>query len=127
MKFKNANVITCFFGTNLNNNNFINITVFDPEKNFEVIQSSRTTTKNIIKFHNIKSAVMTVDKRQKALICSIITIENSLYLFYAGYDIISNTVFEGYIMNHYNCIIDTQYLTLNYFRETEEFISSFLF
>ena len=51
MKNNNINVITCFFGTySNNNNNFINITVFDPENNFEIIQSEVTNTKNISYF-----------------------------------------------------------------------------
>ena len=55
MKNNNINVITCFFGTySNNNNNFINITVFDPEKNFEIIHSLRTKTTNISSFNKIK-------------------------------------------------------------------------
>ena len=125
MKINKTKVITCFFGTHPDlRNHFINVTVFDPEKNFEIIKSNITTTTNITKFHNIKSAVMTVDGRQKALACATITKDNSYFLFYVGYDIISNSLYEGYIINPNNCTIISEYFTISYFRETEEFIIS---
>ena len=130
MKYNNTNVITCFFATSLlnnENNNFINVTVFNPENNFEIIQSNVTNTKNISKFHNLKSSVMTVDGRTKALACAMITIDTSLFLFYVGYDIISNRIYDGYIINPQNCTIKTWYLyfSLSYFKEIEEYITSF--
>ena len=73
-----------FFATSLldnNNNNFINVTVFDPEKNFEIIQLTRTFTKNISSFYNLKSSVMTIDGRKRALACAMIKLDNSFFLY----------------------------------------------
>ena len=123
MKYLSNNVIACFFTIPMGNNYYINCTVFDSENNLEIIKTNRTTTSGIISFNNIKSAVMTIDGRQKALVCGAL---NGTKLFCAGYDITTNTFSETIInsINNYN--IDTGYLSVSYFRETEEFLVSFL-
>ena len=84
MKHENNNVIACFLGTSLNNNNnSINCIVFD--YNFKIINISQTKTIGITNFYNIKSSLMTIDERKKALIVSKISHidnENNKYFFF---------------------------------------------
>ena len=49
MKINKNNVITCFFVTHpALNNHFVNVTVFDPENNYEIVKSNRTTKQQIL-------------------------------------------------------------------------------
>ena len=116
-----------FFATLSENNNYINCKIFNIENNNIIeINSSNTNTEGITKFHNIKSARMEVDGKSKALVCATISKGGIIYLFYAGYDINTNTFYENIIPNPNNCIINTGYIFLSYFRETEQYIASIL-
>ena len=132
MKFNDINAITCFFLAEedlFDDYNYINVKVFDPENYFTIIQSSNSTILNSSDIIFFKSAIMTVNKRQKALLCSPIILNSSLYLFSIGYDISSNFLYEKYILCPNNCKTNNVIFfdfTLSYFRETEEFITSIL-
>ena len=65
MKYSNINVISCFYILALNNEHYINCTVFNPENNFNTIQSSITKTKGITNIYSIKSEIMKVEGNQK--------------------------------------------------------------
>ena len=124
MRYSNENVISCFFNNLINNENFINCTVFKPEKNFEVIQTSKLKIEGI-KYFSIISEVMSTDDRQKVLILFIT--DDFKNIFYAGYDIQPNNFTYGYlIQNNTNIIvIETVYFDISYFKETEEFIVTY--
>ena len=63
MKNNSSNVITCFIKKS--NDLYINCTVFDSENNFEIIQTSKIHIIEESYSSSLKSAVMTVDVRQK--------------------------------------------------------------
>ena len=95
MKFNNTNVITCFFWTSIDSLYYINVKVYDPENNFEIIGKSNASSIYFNGIHNMKSTIMTVNERQKALFCSVVDPLDADYLFYyVGYDINSNTLYE---------------------------------
>ena len=122
MKYLNESVISCFFPTSFNDENFINCTVFKAEENFEIIKISYIKIKDCI-YDGLKSEVMSTDDRQKVFI--IFFIDNSKNLFYAGYDINNNNFTYGILIPEdifYNYI---SYSSISYFKETEEFIVSF--
>ena len=122
---KSEDVIACFFGTSYtNNNNIIYCIVFNSNYNF--IKSNCTRT-NINTFYNIKSSIMTSEGRNKVLIVAQILNSNSEEsIIYAGYDVNTNSFFkEGIIKDKDNCDMDTGYINLNYFFETQEFIMSY--
>ena len=120
----NNKCIVCFFATSASSNNYIDCIIFDSESDSKTIQvKQKTTRSDINSFDNIKSAVMTIDGRQKALVCTII---NGAKLFCAVYNIKTNAFTEKIIDNIDSCNIDTKYLSVSFFRETEEFIVSFL-
>ena len=115
MKNNSSNVITCFIKKS--NDNYINCTVFDSENNFEIIQ---TTKINIIVdsvSFNLKSAVMPVDGRQKAIVCG-----GEYKFLCAGYDIRTNVLTE--IIN-INQIYYYPRFKISFFVENEKFIFSF--
>ena len=128
MKYSHKNVIACFFvvnDINNSNNQFINCTVFDPD-NFLIINSTKSKTKGITNFYDIKSQIMTLEERTKALICSTVSTGN-IDLYCAGYDIKTNTLTDEIIENQLiNCNIITGFIGVSYFRETEEFIVSLI-
>ena len=125
MNYSNNNVISCFYIYYSNYEYYLNCTVFN--ENLESIQSNKTRTKGIKNVYNINSEVMTLEGKQKALVCLLISLNGKsiINLFYAGYDINSNSFKEGYIESKNNCAIDKTYFTISYFRETEEFIVCF--
>ena len=123
MKYSNESVISCFFSISINNEAFINCTVFNPEKNFEVIQTSQLKIESIDSI--IKSEVMTTDDRQKVLIVFYSYDQKSL--FYAGYDIYINNFTYGYLNKNNTYIIENRNFHISYFKETEEFIVSYFY
>ena len=126
MRYSNENAISCFFHTVINNENFINCTVFKPEKNFEVIQTSKLKIEGI-QFWSLISEVMSTDDRQKVLILFIT--DDYKNIFYAGYDIQPNNFTYGYlIQNNTNIFaIMSGYFDISYFKETEEFIVTYYY
>ena len=126
MKYSHKNVIACFFvvnDINNSNNQFINCTVFDPD-NFLIINSTKSKINGITNFYDIKSQIMTLEERTKALICSTVSI-GDIYLYCAGYDTKTNTLTEEILENQLiNCNIITGFVGVSFFRETEEFIVS---
>ena len=62
MNYSNNYSISCFHLTYLNNNFFINSTVFNSEQNFTVIQMSKTKTEGITKGNLTLSSI---DKKSK--------------------------------------------------------------
>ena len=128
MNYSNKKVITCFYGTSLTSNNYINCSVFNPENNFQIIHTTNTNTINITNFLNLKSAVATLNGRKRSLVCSIATINSVNSVFYAGYDIDTNELKEGIINlnNKYNIFISISFFSVSYFKETEEFLVSLL-
>ena len=94
MKYNSNNVITCFFA----NNNYINCTVFDSENNFAIINTS-SIIKNSKDENYLKSAVMTIDGRQKAIVCAT---DNDEVFLCVGYDIKSNILSEIIKIKNYN-------------------------
>ena len=125
MRNKSINVIACFLGTSLNNNNYINCTVF--YYNFTVNNISQTQTGGINKFYNIKSSLMTIDGRKKVLIIAKINhVDNADCIFYAGYNINTNSFKEGIIKDKTHCILNAGYIYNTFIIETEQFIVSYL-
>ena len=131
----NQKVITCFYVISSNNSNyFLNCTTFEIENFFSITnyENQKTKTSNITIFYNIKSAIDTINGRQKSLACSMIRKNSVDALFYAGYDINNNNLKEGIIneFTNYNCILMTtsgsNYFSLSFFKETEEFVVSIL-
>ena len=122
MKNINENVISCFFPTSINDENYINCTVVKAEENFEMIKTTLLKIEGSLS-DGLKSEVMSTDDKQKVLI--IFFINNNQFLFYAGYDINSNSFIYG------NQIRESIYYPslfisdISYFKETEEFIVSF--
>ena len=128
MKNSNGKVISCFFLTHLENEYFIKCSVFNPEENFKIIQSSQIKI-GAMSFYRIESEVISNDARQKALIILSLSYNEKDCLFYAGYDIHSNNfTSSGYLIEN-NCSLyngDNYYIGISYFKETEEFIVSTL-
>ena len=122
MNLEKNDVYTCFLGTVLNNNYSINCIIFD--ENFKVKNTTKTKTPGITNFYNIKSSLMTIEGRKKVLIVSSIYLNKENSIFYAGYDISTNTFKEGIIKNKANCSMTTGYINNKFFVETEEFIIS---
>ena len=120
----NENVISCFFPTSINDENYINCTVVKAEENFEMIRTTLLKIEGSLS-DGLKSEVMSTDGKQKVLI--IFFINNNQFLFYAGYDINSNSFIYG------NQIRESIYYPslfisdISYFKETEEFIVSFFY
>jgi len=128
MKYSNEKVISCFFLTYLNDEYFINCTVFKSEDNFKVFRSSQIKIE-ARNFQRLESEVISNNEKEKALIV-LFTQYNAKYcLFYAGYDIqINNFTSYGYLIDD-NCNLYYQsnyYIGISYFKETEEFIVSAL-
>ena len=123
MNYSNNRVISCFYISSSNNEYYLNCTVFNSQ-NLAVIQSNKTRTKGIKSVYHIKSEIMSLEGKQKVLVCLLVSFNNTniKYLFYAGYNINTNSFKEGYIENKNDCIINTNYFSISYFRETEEFI-----
>ena len=127
MKYSNEKVISCFFVTYLNNEYFLNCTVFKSEEDFKVIQTSQIKIEaNSI--YRLGSEVILNNERQKALVVLSIYYNQIYCLFYAGYDIhIKNFTYGYLIENHCNLYSDhNYYFSISYFKETEEFIVSAL-
>ena len=122
MKNINENVISCFFPTIINDEYYINCTVFKAEENFEIIKTSQLKIEGKIKT-GLKSEVMSTDDRKKVLL--IFYINYGTILFYAGYDINNNSfTYANQISGDYCCpSIFTS--DISYCKETEEFIVSF--
>ena len=89
MKNINENIISCFFPTSINDENYINCTIFKEEENFEIIKTTQLKIEGSLS-DGLKSEVMSTDGRQKVLL--IFFIKNNQFLFYAGYDINSNSL-----------------------------------
>ena len=123
MKYSNVKVISCFFLTHLNNEDYINCTAFNPEKDFKVVKTS------IIKveassFYRLESEVLSDDERQKALIILSLSHDEKDCLFYVGYNINNNDFDNEYLIEN-NCSIfhgDNYYIGVSYFKQTEEFL-----
>ena len=127
MKNSNEKVISCFFVTHLENEYFINCTVFKPEEDFKVFLTSKIKVE-AMSFYRIESEVLLDDERQKALIILSISDNEKDCLFYAGYNIHSNNFTYGYLIEN-NCSLyngDNYYIGISYFKETEEFLVSSL-
>ena len=121
MNYLNESVISCFFSTSINYENFINCIAFKAEENFEIIKTSKLKIEKKIS-DAFKSDVMSTDDRQKVLI--IFYIEDNSFLFYARYDINNNNFTYGYLnykIEYYKDILGSE---ISYFKETEEFIVS---
>ena len=126
MKDENNDVIACFLGTSYTSgNNFFDCIVLD--SNFKNKKSSRTNTTGIKQIYNIKSSLMAIEGRKKVLIVAqILNSEDKEAFFYAGYNINTNSFKEGIILEKDNCDMNTGYININFFIETEEFIVSYL-
>ena len=127
MKYSNEKVISCFFLTYLNDEYFINCTVFKSEDNFEVFRSSQIKIE-ASSFYRLESEVLLDKERQKTLVMLYITYNNKNCLFYGGYDIHNNNFTYGYLIED-NCNLYYEYnydFGISYFKETEEFIVSAL-
>jgi len=126
MKYSNENVISCFFPTIIDNETFINCTVFQAEENFEIIKTSKLKIEGILS-RSLKSEVMSNDDRQKVLI--IFFKDKTSPLSYVGYDInINNFTYRNLIQEELQLYYGTNadlYNDISYFKETEEFIISF--
>ena len=88
MNYLKNRVISCFFISSSSNEYYINYTVFYSD-NFTIIQSNKTRTNGIKSIYHIKSEIMSLEGRQKVLVCLLISLNNTniIYLYYAGYDI----------------------------------------
>jgi hypothetical protein len=127
MKYSNEKVISCFFVTYLNNEYFLNCTVFKSEEDFKVIQTSQIKIEaNLI--YRLGSEVILNNERQKALVVLSIYYNGKYCLFYAGYDIYIKNFTCGYLIEN-DCNLysaHNYYFSISYFKETEEFIVSAL-
>ena len=127
MKNSNGKVISCFFLTYLENEYYLSCSVFSPEENLKIIQTSQIKVE-ATSFYRIVSEVISNDERQKALIILSISNNEKDCLFYAGYNIHNNNFTYGYLVEN-NCSIykdDNYYISISYFNVTEEFIVSSL-
>jgi len=126
MTYSNENVISCFFLTKIDNEYFINCTVFKAEENFEIIKTSELKTEMVYSGF-IKSEVMSNDDRQKVVI--VFLINGGGLLCYIGYDINTNNFTIRYLSIDANILpfIFIYYIDISYFKETEEFIFSLLY
>jgi hypothetical protein len=121
MNYLKESVISCFFTTIINDENFINCIVFKAEENFTIIKTSQLKIKESF-LEALKSDVMSTDDRQKVVI--IFYIQGNSFLFYAGYDINDNNFTYGNLIHkieYYGIIFNCD---ISYFKETEEFIVS---
>lgn len=126
MTYSNENVISWFFLTEIDNEYFINCTVFKAEENFEIIKTSELKIEGIYS-DNLKSEVMSTDDRQKVLIVFLYMIGSRLC--YVGYDININNFTYGYLgVNSFQTTFgNSLYIYISYFKATEEFIISFFY
>ena len=128
MKYSNEKTISCFFLTYLGGEYFLNCSVFESERNFNISRTSQIKV-NSSSFYRIESEVITNNEREKALIVLYIQYNQKYCLFYAGYDInINNFTSHGYLIeNNCNIFYETNtFVGISYFKETEEFIVSAL-
>jgi len=128
MTYSNENVISCFFLTEIDNEYFINCTVFKAEENFEIIKTSELKIESIFNFLGyLKSEVMSTDDRQKVLIVFLNNYGGRLC--YAGYDININNFTYGYLgVDTFQTTFGrSSHIDISYFKETEEFIISFFY
>ena len=127
MKFSNKKVIACFYPTYSNNSYYFICNVYDPENNYEIIKTKISNSSEIKNVYSIKSSVMNIEQRQKALFCALIMKNSTLFLYYIGYEINSNSFNEGFISCPNNCnfyLKNYYYFSLSFFKETEQFVVS---
>ena len=127
MKFSNKKVIACFYPTYSNNSYYFICNVYDPENNYEIIKTKISNSSEIDNVYSIKSSVMNIEQRQKALFCALIMKNSTLFLYYIGYEINSNSFNEGFISCPNNCnfyLKNYYYFSLSFFKETEQFVVS---
>ena len=123
----NNDAITCFLAYLDKNFNICYIDCFVFDSNLKYNKTSRTKTTIITKINNIKSSLMTIEGRKKVLIVAqILNCNNENSIFYAGYDITTNSFKEGIINNKANCTMDVGYINNYFFIETEQFVVSYL-
>ena len=128
MKYSNEKVISCFFLTYLNNNYFLNCSIFKSEENFNIFRTSQIKI-NASSFDRIESEIISNNEMGRALIVLYIQYNQRYCLFYAGYDInINNFTSYGYLIESNFTLYheNNNYIGISYFKETEEFIVSAL-
>ena len=113
--------IICSITQYLNSNYYINISIFDTEDNFNILKTIILQTNSNSYFDNLNSALMKKENYQKILV-----IYSKVYIYWIGYDINLNELNSGIIYNNNGCTINSDFIELTYFDETEEFIASFI-
>ena len=113
--------------TYLNNEYFLNCTIFKSEEDFKAILTSQIKIK-ASSIYRLGSEILSSNERKKALIVLSIKYNQKYCLFYTGYDIHINNLTYGYLIENHCTLysVNNYYFSISYFKETEDFIISAL-